>query len=120
MAPMVNTAARFGIPAAIIGVFTGVPLLTQLGAIAYVVALAFQFLTLPIEFDASKRALAQLDQLKFLNAEEKEGARSMLRAAAMTCVAGAASSAAYVLYLVLLVGRWAFKIPARVPPPRLP
>jgi hypothetical protein len=44
----------------------------------------------------------------------------MLRAAAMTCVAGAASSAAYVLYLVLLVGRWAFKIPARVPPPRLP
>jgi Zn-dependent membrane protease YugP len=67
---MVNTAARFRIPAAIIGVFTGVLLLTQLGAIAYAVALAFQFLTLPVEFDARKRALAQLDQLKFLNAEE--------------------------------------------------
>jgi Zn-dependent membrane protease YugP len=120
LAPVVNTAARFGIPAAIIGVFTGAPLLTQMGAVAYVVALAFQFLTLPVEFDASKRALTQLDQLRLLNAEEKEGARSMLRAAAMTYVAGAASSAAYVLYLVLLVGRWAFKIPAPVPPPRLP
>lgn len=120
LAPVANSAARFGIPAAIFGMFMGAPLLTQAGAVAYVVALAFQFTTLPVEFDASKRALAQLDQLQLLNAEEEKGARSMLRAAAMTYVAGAASAAAYVLYLVLLLGRWVFKTPAPVPPPRLP
>ena len=120
LAPVVNTAARYAIPAAIFGLFMGAPLLTQAGVIAYVAALAFQFITLPVEFNASKRALAQLDQLQLLNAEEKQGAQSMLRAAAMTYVAGAASAAVYVLYLVMLFGRWIFKIPAPVPPPRLP
>ena len=120
LAPAVNAAARYGIPAAIFGLFMGAPLLTQMGALAYVVALAFQFLTLPVEFDASKRALAQLDQLQLVNVEEKAGARSMLRAAAMTYVAGAASAAAYLLYLILLVGKWVFKTPAPMPPPRLP
>lgn len=120
LAPVANTAAQYGIPAAIFGLFMGSPLLTQTGAIAYVVALAFQFITLPVEFNASKRALAQLDQLQLVNEEERQGARSMLRAAAMTYVAGAASAAAYVVYLVLLFGRWMFKTPAPVPPPRLP
>ena len=120
LAPVVNTAARYGIPAAIFGLLLGAPLLTQVGAMAYVVALAFQFITLPVEFNASKRALAQLDQLKLLNEQEHQGAKSMLRAAAMTYVAGAASAAVYVLYLVMLFGRWIFKTPAPVPPPRLP
>ena len=120
MTPVVNTAASYGIPAAIFGLFMGAPLLTLIGAIAYVVALAFQFITLPIEFNASKRALAQLERLQLLNAAEKQGARSMLRAATMTYVAGVASSAAYVLYLVLLVGKLIFKTPAPLRPPRLP
>lgn len=119
-APLVNAAARFGIPAAIFGLFLGLPILIQLGVIGYVGALAFQFLTLPVEFDASKRALAELERLQLMSAEEEKGARSMLRAAAMTYVAGAASSAVYILYLAMLAGRWIFKIPAPVPPPRLP
>ena len=119
-APLVNAAARFGIPAAIFGLLLGVPVLIQLGVIGYVGALAFQFLTLPLEFDASKRALAQLDQLQLMNDDEKQGARSMLRAAAMTYVAGAASSAAYVVYLLLIAGRWLFGKSLPVLPPRLP
>jgi len=119
-APLVNAAARFGIPAAILGMFLGLPILIQLGIIGYVGALAFQFLTLPVEFDASKRALAQLNQLHLLNEEEEKGARSMLRAAAMTYVAGSASSAVYILYLVLLGGRSILKKPPPVSPPRLP
>ena len=119
-APLVNAAARFGIPAAIIGMFLSLPILIQLGIIGYVGALAFQFLTLPVEFDASKRALAQLNQLHFLNEEEEKGARSMLRAAAMTYVAGSASSAIYILYLALMAGRWILNKPLPVSPPRLP
>ena len=120
LAPFVNAGARFGIPAAVFGMFLGVPLFTQLGVIAYIGALAFQFLTLPLEFDASKRALTELDRLQLMTEVEKEGARSMLRAAAMTYVAGAASSAIYILYLALVAGRWMLGKASPVPPPRLP
>jgi len=120
LAPLVNAAARFGIPAAIIGLFIGVPLLIQIGVVGYIGAIAFQFLTLPLEFDASKRAIAQLNRLQLLNDEEEKGVRSMLRAAAMTYVAGVASSATYILYLALLGGRWLLKKTPPVPPPRLP
>jgi Zn-dependent membrane protease YugP len=120
LAPFVNAAARFGIPAAVIGLLFGAPLLIQIGAIAYVSALAFQFLTLPLEFDASRRAIIQLDRLQLLNDDEEKGVKSMLRAAAMTYVAGAASAAAYILYLVLMGGRWLLRKPPPVPPPRLP
>ena len=119
-APLVNAAARYGVPAALVGLFIGAPLLVQLGAIGYIGALIFQFLTLPVEFDASKRALKQLNQLGLLNDEEKKSARSILRAAAMTYVAGAASSAAYLLYLVMIGARWVLRKPPPVPPPRLP
>ncbi len=120
LAPFVNAAARFGIPAAVTGLFIGAPLLIQVGVVGYIGALAFQFLTLPLEFDASKRAIAQLDRLQLLNSEEQKGVSSMLRAAAMTYVAGAASSAAYILYLALMGGRWFLSKPPPVPPPRLP
>ncbi len=118
--PLANAGARFGIPAALIGLVFGVPFLVQLGVVGYVGALAFQFLTLPVEFDASRRALAELDSLNVLSGEERDGARAVLRAAAMTYVAGVASSAAYVLYLALLAGRWFIGKPAPAPPPRLP
>lgn len=53
-------------------------------------------LTLPIEFDASKRALEQLTKFNLVNEQEYAGAKSMLTAAALTYVAGAASSMAIV------------------------
>lgn len=120
MAPLANAAARYGIPATLVGFFFGSPLLMQLGVLGYIGALLFQFMTLPVEFDASRRALAELDRLKLLTATQKEGARSMLRAAAMTYVAGAATSAAYVVYLGVMAARWIFRKPLPTPPPYLP
>ncbi|MDJ0941775.1 MAG: zinc metallopeptidase [Woeseiaceae bacterium] len=120
MAPVARFAARYGIPAAIFGSLLGMPALTDIGVLSFVGAFAFQIVTLPVEFDASRRALAELDRLQMINHEERRGARSMLRAAAMTYVAGAASAAVYVVYLALVVGRFLLGKPPPVPPPRLP
>ncbi|MFW2405936.1 MAG: zinc metallopeptidase [Gammaproteobacteria bacterium] len=120
LAPVVNAASRFGLPAAILGVFVGIPELVQLGVLGYVGALGFQFLTLPVEFDASKRALAEIDRLHLVTDEERRGVRSVLRAAAMTYVAGAASAAVYILYIAMVAGRFLLRRPPLAPPPRLP
>jgi Zn-dependent membrane protease YugP len=107
LAPVANVALRFGIPAAIFGSFMGTPALVQIGLLGYVGALLLQFLTLPVEFNASNRAMRQLEGLQLLSGdEEEEAARSVLRAAAMTYVAGAASAAGYIFYLLLLAGQF--------------
>lgn len=116
MAPIANFGGRFGIPALIAGTFFDSRLLILAGVIAYVGALLLQFLTLPVEFNASKRALAQLESLQLMNEEETEGATKVLRAAAMTYVAGVASAAGYIVYLVLVGGRMLLKKPPVVPP----
>mgnify|MGYP001823882302 CR=1 FL=1 len=115
-APVANLAGRFGIPAAILGSFVGSGVLVQVGVLAYVGALLLQFLTLPVEFNASKRALGQLERLQLMSDEEREGAQKVLRAAAMTYVASVASAAGYIIYLALLGGRWLLRKPP-VPPP---
>ena len=116
VAPLASLAGRFGIPAAILGSFIGSPGLIQLGVLAYVGALLLQFLTLPVEFNASKRAIAQLERLQLVSDQEKEGARKVLRAAAMTYVAGVASAAGYIIYLVIAGGRWLLRKPPASPP----
>jgi len=116
MAPIASFAGRAGIPALIAGSVFGSQWLVLLGVVAYVGALLLQFLTLPVEFNASKRALAQLESLHLMNEQEKEGAQRVLRAAAMTYVAGVASAAGYIVYLALAGGRMLFKKPPVVPP----
>jgi hypothetical protein len=106
LAPVAAVGARFGIPAAILGSFTGIPILVPIGVLAYVGALLLQFLTLPVEFDASRRALSELDRLGLMGEEEREGARKVLRAAAMTYVAGTATAAGYIFYILLVGGRY--------------
>lgn len=113
LAPVAAAGARFGLPVAILGMAVGVPVLVQGGMLAYAGALLLQFLTLPVEFNASSRALAQLDRLQLVSDQERHGARSVLRAAALTYVAGVASSAGYIIYLVFLGGRWLFRKPQR-------
>jgi Zn-dependent membrane protease YugP len=121
LAPLAATGARFGLPAAIIGSMAGMPLLVQIGVIGYAGALLLQFLTLPVEFNASKRALEQLDALGLLGPEERDGVRAMLRSAAMTYVAGVASAAGYFIYLAFLgrrrMARGAGAEPPLKPPP---
>jgi Zn-dependent membrane protease YugP len=116
LAPIANFGGRFGIPVLVAGTFFDSRLLILAGVIAYVGALLLQFLTLPVEFNASKRALAQLESLHLMNEEETEGATKVLRAAAMTYVAGVASAAGYIVYLALAGGRMLFKKPPVVPP----
>ncbi|MEJ2482995.1 MAG: zinc metallopeptidase [Gemmatimonadota bacterium] len=116
VAPVANFAARFGIPALIGGALLDMIWLVQAGVVAYVGALLMQFLTLPVEFNASRRALSQLEDLALMSESETEGARKVLRAAAMTYVAGVASAAGYIVYLLLAGGRMILRKPPAAPP----
>ena len=120
LAPVAAAGTRFGLPAAILGSFMGAPLLVQIGVLGYAGALLLQFLTLPVEFDASKRALRQLEKLGLVNEQESEGVRSVLRAAAMTYVAGAASAAGYLVYLAIIGSRMVLRKPPLENPPLKP
>jgi len=117
LVPLAQAAARFGLPAAVIGSFLGIPLIVQIGLLAYAASIAVYFLTLPVEFNASKRALQQLENLGLVSPDGRAGAKKVLRAAALTYVAGAATSAGYVLYLALIYGGALF---GRPKPPPLP
>ena len=68
-------------------------------------SLLFQLFTLPVEFDASRRAKAQLEEMGFQSESDREGARKVLRAAAMTYVASAATSMGQFLVILLFAGR---------------
>lgn len=121
LAPMAHTGSRFGIPLAVFGSVFGMPLLVQVGILAYLGALLLFFLTLPVEFNASRRALAELKRLGFTTSEDEAAARSTLRAAAMTYVAGVASAAGYIVYLAIVGGRALIGKPKPpMPPSTLP
>ena len=120
LAPLASTAASYGIPAAGFGVLIGMPVLVDIGILSFVAAFLFQLITLPVEFNASRRAMAELDRLQLLNDEERAGVSSMLRAAAMTYVASAAPAAFYLVYFVIRIfSRFLGKAPPLLPP-RLP
>ena len=76
----------------------------QLGIIMFSLAVLFQFVTLPVEFDASARALVKLNEDGILPFDEESAAKKVLFAAALTYVAAAASSVLQLLRLVLLFG----------------
>jgi hypothetical protein len=92
-------------------------MMIQIGVLGYVGAILLTFLTLPVEFNASKRALAQLDRLDLISADGREGAKKVLKAAAMTYVAGVASSAGYLVYLLYVGGRALLRKPKPPLPP---
>ena len=101
--------ARFGsslaIPLFIAGILLSIPFLQTVGIYFFVGAVAFSIITLPVEFNASKRALAQLSSGGYLRTNEIEGARKVLNAAAMTYVAAAAVAVLQLIRLLLIRGR---------------
>ncbi len=103
--PVTNLGSRLGIPLALIGMFipnnAGTTLIL-LGLLLYAFVAIFQFATLPVEFDASNRALKVIKQTGLLTNEERSGARSVLKAAAMTYVVAVAASLADLLRLIVL------------------
>ena len=111
LTPLAMVGARYGIPAAIFGGFFDMPNLVKFGVLAYLAAILVQFITLPVEFNASHRAVEQLDSLKLMDPEEKEGVTAVLKSAAMTYVASVASSAGYILYVLFMAGRWIIRKP---------
>jgi len=112
--PVIQAGARFGVPMAILGSSIGSTGLFLLGMIGYVGSILFHFITLPVEFDASRRALAELERLGITKSgREKDEARSTLRAAAMTYVAGAASAAGFLLIVGLDLVRALGRLPGR-------
>jgi Zn-dependent membrane protease YugP len=98
--------ATFGQSIWILPVFAGLILgltgLTTIGLVLFSAVVLFQLVTLPVEFDASKRALVALEQQGLLAADEMPGARAVLNAAALTYVAGFVASLGQLLYFFLI------------------
>lgn len=105
LVPVANFGQGISFPLILAGViFGGNQSLINLGILFFSLTLLFQLVTLPVEFDASNRAIAILDQQQLLTPEELDQARHVLRAAALTYVAAAVASFLQVLRLVLLFG----------------
>jgi uncharacterized protein len=108
IAPVANFGSMLAMPLFFIGWFFGAGHLTwlmDLGILFFAGAVVFHLVTLPVEFDASRRALAQLTSSGSISPDEVAGARKVLDAAALTYVAAAAMSALQLLRLVLLRNR---------------
>lgn len=103
--PICNIGSMAGIPLAIIGLFLSSELLINVGLLLYSFVAIFQLATLPVEFNASARAISVIKDSGMLMADEVPGARKMLTAAAMTYVAALATSLANFLRLLLIFGR---------------
>ncbi len=79
--------------------------LVQIALVVFAAVIIFQLVTLPVEFNASRRALAQISEYRLVTETEAVGARKTLTAAAMTYVAGALASIAQLMYFLAIFGR---------------
>lgn len=103
--PIANIGSMFSWPIIFFGVIFGIGNLVSIGIILFFAVLIFQLVTLPVEFNASNRALRILRENGILVAKECNIAGKVLRAAAMTYVAGAITTALQLFRLLLLFGR---------------
>lgn len=107
--PVTNFGSKIAMPLILLGI-----VLSFLGSISYTLvylgiacfslSLVFQLITLPVEFNASRRAMQAIEQAEILTREERVGAKKTLKAAAMTYVAAVAVSLAQLLRLIILFG----------------
>ena len=105
MVPMVNFSSYAGYLAIVLGGITGLFGLIKLGILLECVILLFQIVTLPVEINASRRALKEIKKYGYLSEEEYSSGRLVLIAAALTYVASVASALLQILRLVLIYGR---------------
>nr|WP_296156906.1 zinc metallopeptidase [uncultured Blautia sp.] len=104
LVPVANFGSNLSWPIFIIGLFAGLRPLTTAGIVLFSLAVLFQLVTLPVEINASSRALKMLQSTGILGSDETKGARKVLTAAAMTYVAALAASILQLLRLVILAG----------------
>lgn len=105
LVPVVNIGSKLGMPMILVGILLGWnQTLIQIGIWAFALSVLFQLVTLPVEFNASGRAVKKLEQYGILSDSENQGCKKVLRAAAYTYVAAAASTILQLLRLLLLFG----------------
>lgn len=107
LVPAANLGSQLGPMLVVLGIFLSSmgalsSLAINLGIVLFVAAILFHVVTLPVEFDASSRALKLIDELGILQGEEKRGAKAVLQAAAWTYVATAIYAVLQLIQLLLI------------------
>lgn len=102
--PITQIGSSLSIPLVLLGYLMGNEPLVNIGILLFSLVTLFQLITLPVEFNASRRALVTLDQYRMVTEEEHQGVRKVLTAAALTYVASLLVSLANLLRLILLFG----------------
>ena len=107
--PLTNFGSRLAMPLILVGILLSSlsyfgTMFVYLGIAAFSLSLVFQLITLPVEFNASRRAMEAIEHANILTEEEQRGARKTLTAAAMTYVAATAVSLAQLLRLIPISG----------------
>ncbi len=108
--PVTNIGSRLAMPLILVGIFLSylsdyLIIFAYVGIICFAFSTVFQLVTLPTEFNASRRALSAIDDCGILDSEERSGAKKVLSAAALTYVAALAVSIMQLLRLITLVNR---------------
>ena len=108
--PLTNFGSKLAMPLILIGLLLSFAegfsfFFVYLGIACFGLSLVFQLVTLPVEFNASRRAMIAIEEGGLLTAEEQKGARKTLKAAALTYVAATATALAQLLRLILIFGR---------------
>lgn len=104
LVPVVSFGSNLAIPLLLLGIILGLPSLARLGVYAFTLAVLFTLITLPVEFNASRRAIALLESGGYLSRQELVGARQVLNAAALTYVAAALTAILNLVRLMFLAG----------------
>ena len=102
LVPVVNLVSYFGYFVIIISAFAGITAYLLLGMVMLLSTLIFQLVTLPVEIDASKRGMEEIERLNLAKKEEMTNVANMLKAAAMTYVASLASTILNLLRLIFM------------------
>lgn len=102
--PITNFGSQLAVPLVLIGLLLGWYPLAWVGLIGYALIALFQLVTLPVEFNASNRAIAVLADMS-MTQEEQQGVINVLSAAAMTYVAALISAVTQFLHMITIVGR---------------
>lgn len=103
--PVANLGSKLSMPLILVGILIGLTPFVEIGIWMFVLAVLFQVITLPVEFNASSRAVRLLDDVGILQGQEVDETRKVLGAAALTYVAAVAASVLQLLRLIMIFGR---------------
>ena len=103
--PVAQIGSKSWIIFFLLGMFMGLPIFVDVGVVLFALVVLFQILTLPVEFNASRRAITVIGQQNLLERDEIGGAKKTLSAAAMTYVAGLLAAVAQLIRLLALANR---------------